>query len=117
MKLLLILLTLLISVSCTQKYQTYHLIDKNNFDKEKPTTPIGKKVFKGAKFKKEYCRGQIFFMSNAKKETDKYISNLVRYSCPQDNVLVESRITETWWTTIVYSRSCVELESHCPKRR
>ena len=117
MKLFTLTIMLFSMLACTQKYQTYHLIDKNNFDKEKPTTPIGRKVFKGAKFKKEYCRGQILFMSNAKKETDRYVSNLVRYSCPTDDVLVESKITETWWTTLVYSRSCVELESHCPRKR
>lgn len=110
---LLILLTLL--VGCTQKYQTYHIIDKGNFDKENPQAPIAPKMFPGKKRTMSHCEGQIFFSSNAKKRTDQYVGNMVRTLCPKNKYLLNSRLTETWWTTIIYSRSCVELEAYCPR--
>ncbi|MBT4792909.1 MAG: hypothetical protein HON90_15140 [Halobacteriovoraceae bacterium] len=110
---LLILLTL---VSCTQKYQTYHVIDKFNFDQDNPQTPITKKQYPGRKTTIDHCAGQFFFMSNAKKQTDRYLKTAVRTMCPNSNTILNSRLTETWWTTIIYSRSCFELEGYCPKK-
>lgn len=112
---LLLLITILFG--CTQKYQTYYMIDKNNFDKDKYQTPITPKMLPTRKTKASHCEGQIFFSSNAKTKTDKYIKTMVKTMCPESNYLMNSRLTETWWTTIIYSRSCVELESYCPKIR
>ena len=111
----LIILALFLS-SCAQKYQTYHIIDKHNFDKDNPTTPITKKMLPRPKlYKTSYCSGQFFFYSNAKKTTDRYLSNMVRTMCPSSQYVLNSKLTETWWTTIIYSRSCVELEGYCPR--
>jgi hypothetical protein len=106
---------LILSVSCTQKYQTYNVIDKNNFDKDKNESPITSPLRRTTKEKKEFCDGQVFFSSNAKKTTDRFANNIVRHMCPQSKYLLDTKITETWWTTIVYSRSCVEIESFCTK--
>lgn len=108
------ILLLLIFISCTQKYQTYHIIDKHNFDKDNPQTPITKKLRQGIKTRNNYCEGQILFATNAKTNTDRYLKNMVRTMCPNSNVILNSKLTETWWTTIIYSRSCVELEGFCP---
>jgi hypothetical protein len=108
-----ILLALLLT-GCTQKYQTYHVIDKYNFDKDDPQTPITPKMRPGLKTTNNYCEGQIFFASNAKTNTDRYVKNMVKSMCPDSDFLLNSKLTETWWTTIIYSRSCVELEAHCP---
>ncbi len=114
---ILIYLTLLISfLSCTQKYQTYHVIDKARFDKENPEVPITRKMRPGRRTSKEYCAGQFFFASNAYKKTEQYLKNMVTTMCPDSDYIINSRLTETWWTTIIYSRSCVELEGYCPKK-
>ncbi len=108
-------LILFIFLGCTQKYKTFHVIDKKNFDPENPQTPITKKLIRGQKNIEEFCTGQLFFFSNAKKESDQYLQRLVAYSCPQKEYLLDAKLTETWWTTIIYSRSCVELISYCPR--
>ena len=112
MKLFLLLLLL---GSCTQKYQTYHIIDKFNFDKDNPETPITPKMIPGRKTRTSHCESQVFFASNAKTKTDRYVRTMVRTMCPDSNYIMNSRLTETWWTTIIYTRSCVELEGHCPR--
>ncbi len=110
------LLILLLLASCAQKYQTYHIIDKLNFDKDNPSTPITKKLYPlPAKKRTSYCEGQILFFSNAKKNTDKYLGSMVKTMCPSSQFVLNSKLTETWWTTIFYSRSCVELEGYCPR--
>lgn len=108
-------LLLLLLFSCTQKYQTYHVIDKNNFNKDNYVAPISPKMYPARKAKMSHCEGQIFWSSNAKKKTDLYIERMVRTMCPDKNYILNSRLTETWWTTIVYSKSCVEFEYYCPK--
>jgi len=110
----LIVLSLLL-MSCAQKFQTYHVIDKHNFNINNPVPPVIKKMAPGKKTEIDFCAGQIFFMSNAKKDTDRHLSNLTRTMCPDSNYLLNSTLTETWWTTIIYSRSCVRLESYCPR--
>ena len=106
--------TLFLLTSCAQKYRTYSVIEKSSFIAGKEQDLIvNKKLKKGRKFTKEYCRGQILFNTNAKKETDRYLEQLVRLSCPKTKYLMDTTVTEVWWTTLVYSRSCVELESYC----
>lgn len=116
MKFLLFVFTIFQFVSCTQKYQTFHIIDKNNFDKERYEAPITKKLIPAHKTKASHCEGQFFFTSNAKTKTDLYTKRLVETICPSNAYLLNSRLTETWWTTIIYTRSCVELETYCPKK-
>ena len=106
---------LLLFIGCTQKYQTYHTIDKYSFDKNNPKTPITPKIYPGKKVVKKHCEGQVFFSRNAVTHTDRYLQNIVKTICPESDFLMNSRLTETWWTTIIYSRSCVELETFCPR--
>lgn len=108
------LLVLFLFMSCTKKYQTYYVIDKSNFDKDNYQAPIAPKMLPGKKTKVSHCEGQIFWSSNAKKKTDLYINRAVNSMCPSKEYILNSRLTEIWWTTIIYSRSCVELEGHCP---
>ena len=110
-------IVLLLLISCAQKYQTYHTIEKSGFTKDNYQAPITKKMFPGRKVQGEYCAGQFFFATNAKKDTDRKLPELVYTLCPKDKYLLNSKLTETWWTTIIYSRSCVELESYCPRKR
>lgn len=115
MKSFLSLILIFLFLSCTQKYQTFHIIDKNNFDKDNYQAPITNKLTPAHKARASHCEGQILFTSNAKTKTDLYTKRLIETICPKNAYLLNSRLTETWWTTIIYSRSCIELETYCPK--
>ncbi len=106
---------LLLMISCTRKYQGFPIIDKNHFDKDNYDSPITSKMYPGKKVQASTCSGQIFFSSNAYEDTKRQLQNIVRTLCPDSQYLIENELTETWWTTIIYSRSCVELISFCPR--
>lgn len=112
MKLLCLLLVL---VGCTKKYQNFHIIDKYKFNKEDPESPVAPKMLPTTKETRSHCEGQWFWTSNAKKTTDNYVNTVVRNMCDGENYLLNTELEEIWWTTIVYSRSCVRLEAYCPK--
>lgn len=115
MKTILILLAL---ASCTQKYADYDLIRKVDFNKEsyeRPLTtmqvlPVGKDYL-------ESCFGQWLFFSNAEKEKNESIPFLVRSLCPGKDYLLNSEMVETWWTTIIYTRSCVRVDTKCAEAK
>ena len=115
MKSYLLLLTL---ISCTQKYADYDLIRKVDFNKEtyeRPTTlmevtPVGKDNLKS-------CFNQWLFFSNAAAEKDSSIPFLIRSLCPSHDYLLNAQMVETWWTTIVFTRSCVSVETSCADMR
>jgi hypothetical protein len=111
------ILLLLLLVSCSQKYQTYNTIKKSEFTFGKGHNPISPKMSPGRKVIQKSCESQFFFSRNAKKINIASIPALVKYSCPKSEFLLNARITETWWTTIIYSKSCIELESYCPISR
>lgn len=106
---------LLLLVSCTQKYQTYHVIDKHNFDPQNYQAPVSPKLRAAEKKTRNLCKGQFFFSSNAQQENYKRLKYVVKNACPQSNYLLNSKLTETWWTTIIYSRSCMEMDFYCPR--
>ncbi len=110
---ILILATLLLS--CTQKYQIYHAIDKYNFQKEGENSPLTKRLFPVQEVKRANCAGQFFFFDNAQKKTDQYLKQMIPSLCRDSSVLLNSKLTETWWTTIIYSRSCVKFETSCSR--
>lgn len=116
MKLLLLPLILL-SFSCTQKYKTYHAIQKRNFDYKNPHNPVTPKMRSGKKEVQNSCEGQIFFNRNAHTISINNIPAMIRYSCPGSEFLLNAKITETWWTTIFYTKSCVKIESYCPIKK
>lgn len=111
------LLLLLVFVSCTKKYQTYHVIDKYRFDNNNPEVPITRKMLPYKKETRSHCAGQFFWSSNAQKQTDRYLSRIVQNMCGDSKYLVNNRLEEIWWTTIIYSRSCVKLEAYCPREK
>jgi hypothetical protein len=110
------LFLLLLLVSCSKKYQTFHVIKKTGFDfrDQKEQNIITPKMYPGKKIERNFCTGQILFGSNAEVEAQKELNQLVRFSCPDSDYLLNSKVTETWWTTLFYSRACIKLESFCP---
>lgn len=113
-----LLILIMLFVGCTRKYQTYHTIEKASFkfNDESEQNYITPKLVPGQKITKNFCAGQIFWMNNAKKETEFKVNDLVRYSCPENEYILNSKITESWWTTIIYSRACIQLETYCPRK-
>ncbi len=115
MKIFLILLSL---ASCTQKYAEYDLIRKVDFNKqtyERPVLmtqviPLGKDNLKA-------CFNQWFFFSNAEKEKESSIPMLIRSLCPGNDYLLQSEMMESWWTTILFTRACVSVETKCAEAR
>lgn len=109
-----ILFLILLLAGCTQKYADYDLIRKVDFDKQtyqRPTTlmevlPLGKDNL-------ESCFNQWLFFSNAEKEKERAIPVMVRSLCPSQQYLMDTAMTETWWTTIIFTRSCIEMETKC----
>ncbi len=108
------LLMLLALVSCTQKYASYDLIRKVDFNRETYERPITTmQVLPNGKDYLESCFGQWLFLSNAEKEKNEAIPYLIRSLCPGKDYLLDSDMVETWWTTIIYTRSCVRVDSKC----
>lgn len=111
-------LILLALVGCTQKYADYDLIRKVDFNKEsyeRPITltqivPVGNDQLKA-------CFNQWLFFSNAEKEKNTSIPYLIRSLCPGKDYLLQSEMTETWWTTIIFTRACVDVETKCAEAR
>lgn len=116
---LLILLTLILTTSCSRKYQTYHTIEKSSFKFGDETEQglITKKAYPGHKIEKNFCASQLLFFNNAQKETEQKVNDLVRFSCPESDYILNSKITQTWWSVIFYSRACVTLETTCPRTK
>lgn len=108
------ILFFLLLAGCTQKYADYDLIRKVDFNKETYERPItAMQVVPVGNDNLKSCFNQWLFFSNAAKEKDEAIPYLVRSLCPSHDFLMQSEMTETWWTTIVFTRSCVEVETKC----
>tara|TARA_B100001971_G_scaffold84647_1_gene77990 strand:- start:96554 stop:96907 length:354 start_codon:yes stop_codon:yes gene_type:complete len=113
-----VILISLFLFGCSQKYTYYPVINKKNFNVEQTTPPKSVPPMIKAKAEvEEFCEGQIFFNKNAFNITESSIKALVQHSCPGSDYLIDAKLTKLWWTTIVYSRSCVTLESYCPQKR
>lgn len=110
-----ILFLLLLLTSCAQSYQTYNTIDKRNFSKDGENSHVTPKLVRSQKVEHGHCEGQVLFFSNARAQTDKYIDRMVTNLCGDSDFLLDSKLTETWWTTIIYTRSCVKFETYCPR--
>lgn len=115
MKIILLLLTL---VACTRKYADYDLIRKVDFNKESYERPITvMQVLPTGKDNLDACFNQWLFFSNAEKEKNEAIPMLVRTLCPGKDYLLDSHMVEEWWTTIIFTRSCVSVETKCAELR
>lgn len=116
MKILLLIATLL--TGCTQKYNTYSTIKKDEFKiKQEDHNPIIKKMYGIKKVKEHVCIGQWFFNSNAQDLAEKSIPTLLSHTCKGENYLLDVTLTHRWWTTIIYSRACYIIEATCPQVR
>lgn len=105
---------LLALVGCTRKYADYDLIRKADFDKESYTRPVTlMEILPQGNDELKACYNQWLFFSNAEKEKNKSISFIVRSLCPGKDFLVNTQMVETWWTTLVFSRACVSMETLC----
>lgn len=101
-------------IGCTQKYSSYDLIRKVDFNKEtydRPTTvyeviPVGNDNL-------EQCFNQWLFFSNAQTEKEMAVPYMVRSLCPKKDYLLNSNMVESWWTTIIFTRACVSIETMC----
>lgn len=115
MKNILILLAL---VGCTQKYSSYDLIRKVDFNKasyERPITVL--QVVPTGADNLDACFNQWLFFSNAEKHKEESIPMMIRTLCPSKDYLLQTSMTETWWTTIIFTRACVEVETKCAELR
>jgi len=108
-------LLLLVLISCATKYETFNVIDKRNFELGKNNEAMAPRAVRGKKETKSFCAGQFLFFQNAKNITDKSVPALMSRTCPEKVFLMDGKITETWWTTIIYSRSCIKVEAYCPR--
>ncbi|HXH74309.1 MAG TPA: hypothetical protein VNJ08_05045 [Bacteriovoracaceae bacterium] len=108
------IISLLILASCTQKYADYDLIRKADFERatySRPVTLI--EVLPQGKDDLKACFNQWLFLSNAEADKNKSVSFMVRSLCPGKDFLVNTEMKETWWTTLLFTRSCIEMESLC----
>lgn len=104
--------------SCTQKYADYDLIRKVDFNKESYERPIlTHQVMPKGEDDLKSCFGQWLFFSNAEKEKNESIPYLVRSLCPGKEYLLQAEMKEMWWTTIIYTRSCVSVKTKCAEAR
>ncbi len=109
-----ILVVLLFVIGCTQKYASYDLIRKIDFQKESYERPVSVyQVLPEGNDQLESCFNQWLFFSNAEKEKNAAVPAMVRTLCPGKDYLMNTSMTETWWTTLIFTRSCVEMESSC----
>lgn len=111
---------LLAVVGCTQKYASYDLIRKVDFNREsyeRPVTAID--VLPQGTDQLKECFNQWLFFSNADKEKEREVPSMVRLLCPNRDYLVNATFTDTWWTTLIFTRACVDIETTCadPKRK
>lgn len=112
------ILFLLALVGCTQKYADYDLIRKVDFNKasyERPITVM--QVVPTGKDELAACFNQWLFFSNAEKEKETSIPMLIRSLCPGKDYLLQTEMTEQWWTTIIFTRACVDVETKCAELR
>jgi hypothetical protein len=108
------ILLLILMTSCTQKYVDYDLIRKADFDKESYSRPVTLvDVLAQGRDELKSCFNQWLFFSNAEKNKERAIPLIVKSLCPGKDFLVNTEMTETWWTTIVFTRSCVDVKTLC----
>lgn len=108
------ILILIILAACTQKYTSYDLIRKVDFNRESFDRPITvMQVLPTGPDKLSACFNQWLFFSNAEKEKNESVPFIVRTLCPGKDFLLDTQMVDTWWTTLVFSRSCVDIETKC----
>jgi hypothetical protein len=113
-----IFLLLSLLVGCTQKYVDYDLIRKVDFNRQTYDRPIPvTQVLANGNDSLKSCFHQWLFFSNAEKEKDDAIPMMIRSLCPGKDYLISTELTERWWTTIIYTQSCVNLITKCGEQK
>ncbi len=108
------LLFLFLAFGCTQKYADYDLIRKVDFQKETYERPVpAVKVLAQGNDELKECFNQWLFFSNAEKQKNDRIPEFVRALCPRNGYLVGATFKELWWTTIIFTQSCIEIKTLC----
>ena len=112
-------LILLLALSgCTQKYTTYDLVRKVDFNRETYERPIPvTQVLPEGKDELKSCFNQWLFFSNAEKEKDASIPFIIRSLCPGREFLLDTEMKERWLTTIIFTQSCVMIDTKCGTQR
>ena len=113
-----IFILLVLAYGCTQNYVDYDLIRKADFNKETYERPVpATQVLAQGKDELSECFGQWLFFSNAEKQKEQRIPEFVRALCPRQDYLVTAKFTETWWTTVIFTQSCVDIKTLCGDTR
>lgn len=108
------LFLLLFVSACTQKYVDYDLIKKVEFNQRSYSQPITVyQVLPSGKDSLNSCFNQWLFFSNADAEKERALPMMVKTLCPGKEYLLKTEMTETWWTTIVFTRSCIDMNTMC----
>ena len=102
---------------CTQKYVDYDVIHKPEFSQQPEKRPVAPALQKGSRDSLSQCFNQWFFFSNADTDRNRYLPQAIQLVCPGHDWLVEARVTQLWWTTILFTRACVDVVAHCPANR
>lgn len=109
-----IIFTLIFLSGCTQKYVDYDLIRKADFDKSSYSRPVTLvDILAQGNDQLKSCFNQWLFFSNAEKNKEKAIPLIVKSLCPGKDFLVNTEMTETWWTTLFFTRACVDVKTLC----
>jgi hypothetical protein len=112
------LLLLSILMSCTHKYADYDLIRKVDFNQTTYERPIPvTQVMAQGNDEIQQCFNQWLFFSNAQKEKENRTDEFVRALCPGKDYLVQAHFSETWWTTIIFTRACLKINTLCGDAR
>jgi len=113
-----ILIVLVLAYGCTQKYADYDLIRKVDFNKESYEKPIpATQVMALGKDELSECFNQWLFFSNAEKQKEQRTPEFVRALCPGKDYLVNATFTESWWTTLIFTQSCINIKTLCGDTR
>ena len=113
-----ILIILFLACTCTQKYADYDLIRKVDFNKESYDRPIpATQIMALGQDELKECFQQWLFFSNAEKLKEQRTPEFVRALCPGKDYLVKATFTETWWTTIIFTQSCIDIKTLCGNPR
>lgn len=109
-----VLLLILLTTACTRKYVDYDLIRKVDFQRENYQRPVTMmQVLPTGEDHLEACFNQWLFFSNAAEEKETAVPYLVRSLCPGKDYLMNAELEDTWWTTILFTRACVSVETKC----
>ena len=115
MKIIYLNLALIITtLGCTRKYAQYDVIHKLSFIKSPETRPVTPSMKRAGTDSVKRCFDQWLFFSNAETEKDKYLPQLIQVLCPKTEWLMETQITQDWWTSIIFSQACVNVKTTCP---